>query len=182
MLNLNRNMLGDGCGYEHANWDYSAQADWASVGTTGDGLYSDWSNTLACTEGTGGSNNLTVLGLRAEICRFVDTYPDGWDGSGSFGGSLDSGEAIQRALDNIPSGLVLPRVMLSREGEIGLYWDFDNDAYADLVADNTGCLSFFSRSVDGREYFEDIPITEVNTAWYWSRVGNLASLSGKHAA
>jgi hypothetical protein len=122
----------------------------------------------------------TVLGLLSEIQHFVEDYPDGWDGPDSLGPSLAGVESIRRALACYPSALPLPRTMLSSSGDLGLYWDFGSNGYADLSADQAGVLSFFSRNAGDRERFEELHDATLDSAWFWSRLGEF--LNGYKAA
>ncbi|MDN5842913.1 MAG: hypothetical protein L0H54_05645 [Alcaligenaceae bacterium] len=126
-------------------------------------------------------SNPTVERLRDEIAHFESNYRDGWDGPGTHGPTKEAVGAIRLALDAIPSGIVLPKTMLSPSGDIGLYWDFANEGYADLNADAQGCLSFFSRDCKGGEQFETVPSILLGAQWYWARVGRLSN-QGNRAA
>lgn len=121
--------------------------------------------------------NPTVERLRREISQFESNYHDGWDGPGTYGPTHEAVKAIFLALDSIPSGIVLPKAMLSPSGDIGLYWDFANNGYADLSADTYGRLSFFSRDDQGTEQFDDVSPIVLGAQWYWSRVGKLSKPS-----
>jgi hypothetical protein len=162
-----------------------AQGNWANSSPREDAANvpeSTWRWSNARQRATGANlPNPTVIGLKAEIAHLVADYPDGWDEPGSLGTTAEAGGAIMLALDRIPSGLVLPRTMLSRDGEIGLYWDLPNGAYADLTADRCAAVSFFSRDVDGHECFEEVHAQDLSTAWFWARIGVLAISRAAHA-
>lgn len=119
--------------------------------------------------------NPTVERLRNEIAHFESEYRDGWDGPGTYGPTPESIQAIRSALDAIPSGIVLPKTMLSPNGDIGLYWDFPNGSYADLSSDTRGRLTFYARDSQGTEHFNEVQPAELDVQWYWARLGRLGT-------
>lgn len=82
-------------------------------------------------------------------------------------------------VEKLPSGIPLPTLMRSDEGEIGLYWD-TNEAYIDVNFDQDGTLSLYSRSrEDGQEVFvENINITDLDATWAYE---NLSALATKYS-
>lgn len=79
-------------------------------------------------------------------------------------------------VEMLPSGIPLPTLMRSDEGEIGLYWD-TNEAYIDVNFDQDGTLSLYSRSrEDGQEVFvENINITDLDATWAYETLSALAT-------
>lgn len=89
---------------------------------------------------------------------------DGWDGPESKAPSASAIEIIETVLDRLPNSLAIPAAMLSRDGEVGLYWDSPS-AFADIVLEGDRVFSFFIRDKSsGLEAFtEDLPADEVSS-------------------
>ncbi len=103
----------------------------------------------------------------------------GWDGSDSVGPSpIDVKLAID-FVKSIPAIFPLPKTMLSRDGEIGLYWD-DNLVYLDIQFEPDKALSVFSRDrLTGKEKFLDsVDVASINSSWYFDALGALLSPLG----
>jgi hypothetical protein len=110
--------------------------------------------------------------LKREVAAYRDLKSE-WNGS-DF--SLPSSRAIDAAIDfleRLPSRLPLPRPMLSRDGELGLYWDLVN-GYVEVSFDPAGELTYFSRARNGVERFQEgVDISTLDGNWYWDSIGSL---------
>lgn len=110
--------------------------------------------------------------LKREVAAYRDLGV-GWNGP-DF--SLPNSRAIDAALgflEGLPSRLPLPRPMLSHDGELGLYWDLVG-GYAEVSFDPDGALTYFSRSKDGEERFQEgIAVPTLGSEWYWESIGSL---------
>lgn len=112
--------------------------------------------------------NTTAADFAASALRScLDVYSrlsDGWDGPESKAPTARSIEAIEALVDRLPSSLPIPTAMLSRTGEVGLYWDVPN-AFADLVVDDDRVFSVFVREKGSgvEEFAEDLVADEVST-------------------
>lgn len=97
--------------------------------------------------------------LKMELKSYLE-LSHGWDGPES---KAPSEEVIATALlfvDGLPSGIPLPKPMLSASGETGLYWDVGN-IYADVSFEGEGMLSIFVRDrIEERETFDEISISD----------------------
>jgi hypothetical protein len=114
----------------------------------------------------------TLASLSEEIEQYKNEYQDGWDGPRSKGPTELATRAALSAIARIPSGMPLPKTMLSPNGDLGLYWDMPV-AYADLSFDADGQITFFARNEEGAECFADLDPGELGTNWYWSNIGSL---------
>jgi hypothetical protein len=114
----------------------------------------------------------TVL-IREEILSYAQLN-DGWDGEGSKAATPDSKNAAEQFLDLVPSGLELPRTMISSAGELGFYWDLPQ-GFADISFALDGSASFFSRSSDGSEsYTEFDPGHVFPREWFFDSLKKLS--------
>lgn len=98
-----------------------------------------------------------TLGFREQLKRETKSYSafkPGWDGLGSSPPSAIAMDRALRLIDSLPAQLPLPRPMLSFNGELGLYWDLQG-GYAELTFEVDGQISFFSRDLNGSEYFDE---------------------------
>ena len=112
--------------------------------------------------------------LRREL-QLYQGLSDGWDGEGSLQPHHTSIDAAQRFVGMLPSGLPLPRPMLSNAGEVGFYWDLTG-GFADISFDANGLASFFSRTHVGVELYRDGIRSEVFTRdWFFQLLGEMAA-------
>lgn len=119
---------------------------------------------------------MPTLSAREQLKRETKTYSaikPGWDGPDSVGPSAEAMTKMLTLIDAVPARLPLPRPMLSRNGELGLYWDLDG-GYAELSIEVDGHISFFSRNMMGAEYFDEGLAVEIfNQNWFWGAIGHL---------
>lgn len=112
--------------------------------------------------------------LTKELDEFC-TLRDGWDHEDSLAAASASIAAARKFLEIFPGGLPLPRPMLSSKGEAGFYWDLDG-GFADLSFDTNGTASFFSRSHEGIENFQEaLSVEDLNRNWSFNALGYLAA-------
>lgn len=108
--------------------------------------------------------------LMREILSYSQ-YEDGWNGDGSIGPDEEAIHAATDFIQKIPSRLTLPRPMLSFDGEIGLYWGMES-GYAEVTFESNGEFSFFSRSEEGEEKFqENMRLNTLTDNWFWDGIG-----------
>ena len=89
---------------------------------------------------------------------------DGWDGPESKAASAQAiGMALQ-FVDKLPSGIPLPKPMLSSNGKVGLYWDVEA-IYADVGFEEDDRLSIFvrDRRDEDRETFVELRLPDLRT-------------------
>lgn len=98
--------------------------------------------------------DLATSALRSCLERYL-RLRDGWDGPESKAPSRRSIEIIEAMLNRLPTCLPIPTAMLSRSGEVGLYWD-SLTTFADIVLEDDRVFSFFVRNKgSGVEAFAD---------------------------
>ena len=83
-------------------------------------------------------------------------YQDGWDGEGSFGPTNTVLGSAYIAIQNLPTGIPLPSLMLSPSGSIGLYWDIGS-AYCDVEFSTEGKITVFT-FINRKETFQEIAL------------------------
>ena len=104
--------------------------------------------------------------VKDEIRSYL-TLVDGWEGASSLAPSPRHLELAIEIIDRLPSGIPIPKAMLSSNGTVGLYWD-SHFSFADIEIDGDDSLSLFVRKkVEPRsEFFHDsVPITTASSAW-----------------
>ena len=102
---------------------------------------------------------------------------DGWDGPESKAASVQAiGMALQ-FVDKLPSGIPLPKPMLSSDGEVGLYWDVEA-IYADVGFEEDDRLSIFvrDRRDEDRETFVELRLPDLRTEQLKAILAPLASV------
>lgn len=129
------------------------------------------------------SQNLS-LDRRDLLTKEINAYEslkDGWDGGGSSHASSASVSAALQFVSRLPGGLPLPGAMMSSVGEVGFYWDFEG-GYADISFSSDGAASFFSRTHEGQEYFQESLVVEAFTRdWFFQVLGAMAAPQTKTA-
>jgi hypothetical protein len=85
-----------------------------------------------------------LAALNIELLLY-SSFKDGWDGSQSRAPADADINDAQTLLSRLPSGIPIPKPMLSSNGKVGLYWDTDK-LFADIAFDGGGKFSLFSRS------------------------------------
>lgn len=84
--------------------------------------------------------------LRNKISAFR-RLPQGWNGEGTAPPESAHVDAILNALAQLPQDLLLPKPLLSDDGEIGVYWS-NGSAFADLTIDADGEMSLYLRNLN----------------------------------
>jgi hypothetical protein len=114
----------------------------------------------------------TLLAQEIQTYKFLN---DGWDGVGSVSACQKSIDAALYFVGKIPSGLPLPSAMLSYTGEVGLFWDAES-GYADINFTSDGYSSFFSRTYNGQEYFqESLANASFTREWFFQVLGAVSA-------
>jgi hypothetical protein len=111
--------------------------------------------------------------LYTELASYA-SLKEGWDGQGSVTPSGNDLDRAARFAESLPSGLPLPRPMVSGGGEVGLYWD-DESAYADIQFEPEGTISLYVRNrVTGQErFFDGVHAESLKSAWYFDALSPL---------
>lgn len=124
------------------------------------------------------SANYQLLDRSEILALEVKSYarlPEGWDGPGSVQANSTSLTAALAFVEILPGGLPLPRPMVSSSGEVGFYWDLER-GFADISFEANGSASFFSRTHEGQEAFQDgLKVNELSRNWFFESIGYLAS-------
>jgi hypothetical protein len=81
--------------------------------------------------------------LKMDLKAYL-SLEDGWDGPGSKAASEQAIAMAISFVDELPSGIPLPKPMLSLAGEVGLYWDI-GEIYADVDFEEKDTISIFVR-------------------------------------
>lgn len=91
----------------------------------------------------------------SELYRYA-SLPSDWNGEGAVPLSSRTVEEAKEFIGKFPENLPLPSPMLSPDGSLGFYWDFQ-EGYVDIEISESGLISVYARSrVPGYpEYFED---------------------------
>lgn len=82
--------------------------------------------------------------VKFELNAYLELADD-WDGPGSKAPSAEPIATAIGFMDRLPSGIPLPKPMLSSSGEVGLYWDVDA-IYADVAFEGGDAFSLFIRN------------------------------------
>lgn len=110
--------------------------------------------------------------LMREVLSYAG-FADGWNGEGSEGPTQQAVTAAIKFINAVPARLPLPRPMLSLNGEIGLYWGLEG-GYGETTFELNGEFAFFSRDMQGTEYFEEnLNVYGLTDAWFWEKLGHL---------
>lgn len=119
-----------------------------------------------------------VLDRRVLLAQEIQTYKflkNGWDGKGSVSAFPESMAAAMQFVEQLPGGLPLPGAMLSSSGEVGFYWDIQG-GYADLSFASDGLGSFFSRTHEGQEYFQEaLAVESLTREWFFHVLGAMTA-------
>jgi len=122
-------------------------------------------------------DTIQVENTTGDVFAQLDSYSKlepGWDGPGSAKPSFINIELAIDFIGSIPAIFPLPKAMLSRDGELGLYWD-DSVVYVDIQFESDHTLSVFSRDrSSGKEKFVDsVDVTAINPNWYFDTLDAL---------
>jgi hypothetical protein len=98
------------------------------------------------------ASDLAVAAIHSCLERY-SALKDGWDGPGSKAPDGRSLQLLGDLIDSLPPSVPVPKAMLSKTGELGLYWD-EARRFADLILEEGGLFSIFVRDkASGREKF-----------------------------
>jgi len=113
--------------------------------------------------------------VRMELHSY-GTYQNDWDGEGATAPRKADAENAISLLGKIPSGLPIPKPMLSSSGVIGMYWDHPA-LFADIALEENGTFSLFTREKESKAetYVENVSIADLDLAWL---AGSLEKLRG----
>ena len=92
--------------------------------------------------------------VRLELDSYRNLKPE-WDGYDAIPPNFSSISVAKILLRSIyAKELPLPRSMISPDGEVGLYWDWEG-VFIDLGVDEDNCISFFSKDKHGKTLGSD---------------------------
>lgn len=113
--------------------------------------------------------------LKMDLKAYL-SLEDGWDNQDSKAVLVETINTAIQFVDKLPSGIPLPKPMLSNNGEIGLYWDI-GDIYADVSFEEGNSLSIFlrDRSDEEHETFVEFILPDLHTAQLKSILAPLTS-------
>lgn len=86
--------------------------------------------------------------------RYFPYHEINWDGYKGVSPSIQAQNNVQTFLDELPNNFVKPRIGVSGDGEVGLFWEQDQ-IYIDIGFMGDDKYSFYARDADGAEYFGD---------------------------
>lgn len=120
-------------------------------------------------------DEIPFYSLKEILIKEINAYKPDYPGSDpGIVSNIDDIETALSFIQKLPSGIALPVLMRSDDGQIGMYWDNDN-AYIDINIDPGSTLSLFSRARStGKETFIDnIPISAIDAHWAFEHLGLL---------
>ncbi|WP_020166980.1 MULTISPECIES: hypothetical protein [Methylotenera] len=109
-------------------------------------------------------NHLEAINNEIDSYHFLS---DGWDGDDSYAPSVDALNRAKNLLGKLPSGIANPIPMISKNGNLGLYWSNDF-FYADLHLEDYQNISLYIRKkIDGLDefFFDNLPEDSLTTNW-----------------
>lgn len=96
---------------------------------------------------------LRKLRVNRELKNYL-YFLDGWDGPDSKPPPESAVSDAVQMLWALPSNILAPIPMVAGDGEVGLYWKWEN-AYAELNFFGDGCFTYFAKDLDGNKYYAD---------------------------
>jgi hypothetical protein len=114
-------------------------------------------------------------GIFSQLESYSKLEPN-WDGSDSVIPSSSDIDRVINFVETIPVILPQPKAMISRNGDIELYWD-DSIVYIDIQFEPDNMLSLFSRNrLSGEEkFFDSVDIATIDDDWYFNTLDMLLS-------
>ena len=114
---------------------------------------------------------IPVENVQRDIFSQLESYSNlepNWDGPDSVIPSRLDIDRVINFVETIPVIFPQPKAMISRNGDIELYWD-DSIVYIDIQFEPDNMLSLFSRNRSSGEerFFDTVDIATIDSNWYF---------------